>query len=175
MSAFLQTWEIGHGSHLRRLPFLFMCLNSQFPGFFCLCFSFKMFQYSINYGCSLVSASELICKHSFSSLGHKCFSYGMNILRKYSPSPQLHIIWRKTFGTLTIWYYYWCPWVRWRPSPGHFVKYCLSSDFNTLGFESVSFYFILFAIIFSLLHYSSISIFQCFSCPWGKLSPSGTI
>ena len=31
-----------------------------------------------------------------------------------------------------------------------FVKYCLSSDFNTLGFESVSFYFILFAIIYEI-------------------------
>ena len=135
-----------------------------------------MFQYLINYGCSLVSASELICKHSFSFLGHKYVSlmtwaFSGNILHHLNfisvgerPSglSLFDIIFDVTGSDED-------------QAQDFLVKYCISSDFNTLAFESVSFYFIFFAIIFSLLHHSSISIFQCFSCPWGQLSPRGTI
>lgn len=114
-----------------------------------LCFSFKMPQCSINYGCSLVSASELICKHSFSFLGHKYVS-----LMTWAFSG--HILHHLNFISVGE-----------RPSglplfdiiidvsgsdedqaQDFLVKYYLSSDFNTLSFKSVSFHFILFSIIF---------------------------
>lgn len=72
MSAFLQTYL---AMVVTWNDFLLYVYNSTLLiSRFLLYFLFKMPQYSINYGSSLVSASELTCKHSFSFLGHDSVS-----------------------------------------------------------------------------------------------------